>query len=393
MPRRTEFTEAQAARLAGDESHSVLAKAFGVSQAPIRRWRAEQDWTPRATTVTETPAGDEPAGPSELDMAQDEVRRLRRALRNTEKAGIGDERALRAIESAVRQVEPVSLPARKVGPASRGSDAPHHRQILLLSDLHYGETVSGAQMNGINAYNTEIAEARMAAIVQAVLSFKRARPEMSGLDIWALGDMSSGAIHDLEETNAIPAAEQFVQGGYLLADVIRQLAPHYPDVSCAGIVGNHPRPKSQPASANSHNNGDWISYHIAKAATSEIANVSWEIPVGAQLIREVAGRKFLLWHGDGVRSSMPGVPWGGVARRWNELKSTYASQGIMLDYVAVGHFHQANVTGTGVFMNGSIVGPNAYGLKNFGGGQAATQLLITMDEKHRRVADVGYITL
>jgi predicted phosphodiesterase len=119
--------------------------------------------------------------------------------------------------------------------------------------------------------------------------------------------------------------------------------------------------------------------------------VDWEIPTGAQLVREVAGLKFLLWHGDGVRSSMPGVPWGGVMRRWNELKSTYAAQGTLLDYVVVGHFHQACVV-PGVFMNGSVVGPNAYGLKNFGGGQRATQLLITVDERKSRVTDVCYLT-
>jgi hypothetical protein len=110
-------------------------------------------------------------------------------------------------------------------------------------------------------------------------------------------------------------------------------------------------------------------------------------------VHNIAGNDVLLWHGDGVRSSMPGVPWGGVMRRWNELKRQYLSRGTNLASVRVGHFHSAGVVlGGEVIMNGSLIGVNEYGLKNFGSGQAPTQLLITHDEVNHRMTDVSYIT-
>lgn len=398
MPRPYTFTPEQEARLAGGESHQQIATAFGISTMPVRRWRTKHGWGWSTTTPTSTaPAAAAPAlgaaavdGPREEDLLRAEVSQLRSQLRRTDKASVGDERVLRAIEAAV-QVEPVRLPVSPRKPHSADGEKPHHRQILLLSDFHYGETVNKAQMNGLNEYNTTIAEERLRSIVQSVLGFKRNRAAMTGLEVWCLGDMSSGAIHKLEESNEIPAAEQFVRAGYLLADAVETLAQHYDEVKCAGIVGNHPRPAPEPASTDAHNNGDWISYHLASAASRRTQNVVWEVPVSAQLVRQVAGLKFLLWHGDGVRSSMPGVPWGGVMRRWNELKGTYAAQGIHLDASVLGHFHQACAV-PGVYMNGSIVGPNPHGRKNYGGGQRPTQLLLTVDEKRSRVTDVCYLT-
>jgi predicted phosphodiesterase len=391
MPAAYKFTPEQEARLRGPEGNEALAQAFGCTSRTIYTRRKKLGIS--CSTNTPVPQAAEQGGELEQDIAllKHENAELRKIVRKGSRTDLGDERVLRAIEQAIERVEPVAV-RRYIAraPVKVTGDA-HHRQILLLSDLHYGETVDKEQMNGLNEYSTFIAEERAGAIVQSALKFQAVRPELSGLDVWCLGDMASGAIHALEETNEVPAAEQFVRAGHLIGSMVEQLAPHYPEVRCAGIVGNHPRPNAQPASANAHNNGDWVSYHIAKAANSALANVDWEIPTGAQLVREVAGLKFLLWHGDGVRSSMPGVPWGGVMRRWNELKSTYAAQGTLLDYVVVGHFHQACVV-PGVFMNGSVVGPNAYGLKNFGGGQRATQLLITVDERKSRVTDVCYLT-
>lgn len=385
----TIYTDSQLAVLRDSTINNVdAASSVGVSEATVRRWRRKNGVVPAPRSVNGAVPLIAERGPTREQILEAEVRDLRKSSRKATKAEIHQERVLQAIEAAV-QVAPPMLPRPR--PAVHDCEVPHHRQILLLSDLHYGEEIDKAQMNGINEYNTAIAERRLARIVRSVRSFQEVRPAMTGLEVFILGDMSSGAIHKLEEINEIPAAEQFVRAGYLLGDLVADLAPYYPEVRCAGIVGNHPRPMEQPASANSHNSGDWISYHVAKAKTANIVNVYWEIPTGAQLVRTVAGLNFLLWHGDGVRSSMPGVPWGGVMRRWNELRATYAARGTLLDYVTVGHFHQANVV-SNVLMNGSICGANAYSLKNFGGGQRPTQLLVTLDERKSRITDICYIT-
>ncbi len=389
MARTIEFTAEQEARLAGPESHNNLAAAFGVSTAPIRRWRLAHDWSPTPLTVE---AADPSEGPSELDLARDEARQLRAQLRKGAKASVADERVLRSIEGALERVEPLLLPRVDLaGLVGHSDPAPHHRQAALWSDWHYGEVVDYGQMNGINSFNVHIAEERVAQLVLSTLKFQRVRPALTGLDIWLLGDMASGSIHNLEETNELPAAEQYVKVGYLIASAVRQLAPHYPEISLAAVVGNHPRPGKEPASKDAYNNGDWIAYKLAEALTRDLPNVSWEIPPGGMIVREFAGKNFLLWHGDGVRSSMPGVPWGGVVRRVNVLKDTYAAMGVRIDYVVAGHFHQRAIV-PNVYMNGSLVGPNEYGVKNFGGGEAPKQLLLTFDEKRSRETDVSTIS-
>jgi hypothetical protein len=398
MPGPMQFTDEQQAQMRTGRSHAELARAFGMSDMPIRRWRRNNGWARKAAVATPRELGMSPDagldGPSEEDMLREQVRQLKSQVRRTDKASIGDERVLRAIEDAVSRVEPVRLTSGErtiYASTRRDSSEAHHRQAAIWSDWHYGETVSKVQMNGLNEFNTAIAEDRVDQLVRSMLKFKAVRPALTGLDIWCLGDMASGAIHSLEETNEIPAAEQYVRVGWLMADAIRKLAPHYADIACAGIVGNHPRPGKEPASKDAYNNGDWIAYQIAAAATRDLGNVSWEIPPGGMLVREFAGKTFLLWHGDGVRSSMPGVPWGGIARRVNVLKDTYAAMGIRIDYVVVGHFHQRCIV-PGVYMNGSLVGPNEYGIKNFGGGEAPKQLILTFDTKRSRETDVSTIS-
>lgn len=396
MPAPYAFTDEQTARMSGAESHDALAQAFGCSPMPIRNWRRKHGWDgPQRATPANTPPAPAPEqdGPTREEMLADEVKQLRARERRSNKRSIGDERVLMAIEDAITRVEPVVLPPFSSSAALRGNQdsAAHHRHAAVWSDWHYGETVDRAQMNGLNQFDVATAEDRVEQLVRSMLAFKRVSPDLTGLDIWALGDMASGAIHGLEETNEVPAAEQFVRVGYLMASAIERLAPHYADISCAGIVGNHPRPGKEPASKDSYNNGDWIAYHVAKAATSHLPNVTWEIPTGGMIVRQFAGKNFLLWHGDGVRSSMPGVPWGGIARRVNVLKDTYAAMGIRIDYVVVGHFHQRCIV-PGVYMNGSLVGPNEYGIKNFGGGEAPRQLLLEFDEKRSRETAIKTIS-
>ncbi len=375
------------------QGHEALAAAFGCSSMPIRRWRKAHDVRILRTTTTAAKAVADPqAGPTDLELARDEIKQLRQRAKRDDKQTLGEERVLRAIEAACANVQP--CPVRVVDAPEYSMlehDTPHHRHAALWSDWHAGEVVSRQQMNGLNEFNWAILEERVDQLVKSMLAFKKVSPALTGLDIWALGDMASGAIHGLEETNDRPSAEQYVEVGYLMGRAIERLAPHYDDIACACIVGNHPRPGKEPASKDSYNSGDWIAYHIARASTSHLTNVTWEIPKSGMIVRQFGGKTFLLWHGDGVRSSMPGVPWGGVMRRVNALCTAYAEIGVHIDHVVVGHFHQRAIVPK-VYMNGSLVGPNEYGLKNFGGGEAPKQLLLEFDEKRGRETAIKTIS-
>lgn len=386
------YTEAQLSVLNDPRIPNVqAADAIGIGEATVRRYRKKHGITvaPRTPRGASLPDGEV----SRAELLEAEVKELRKRARQERSATVAQQRILDQIESTLGQTRGIVFlePAPYV--PHHDEDA-HHRQAVLLSDWHGGEVVKLAETGGLNEFNFAILEQRVENIEKALLAFKRVRPALTGLDLWCLGDMVSGNIHDeIAQTNEFPIAEQSVRVGQLLAGLIARLAPHYPEIWVGGVPGNHGRTQKPHASKRVFDSWDWIAYQLARAMTSQIENVRWEIPDAGMIVREIAGRKVLLFHGDGIKSSMPGVPWGGVMRRTNELTKQYASMGINLDGFALGHFHQLNVVQSRIFMNGSAVGTNEYGVKNFGGGEPPRQLLLTWDEKRGRLTDSSYLDL
>lgn len=326
-------------------------------------------------------------GPTREEILESEVRELRKRVGKQRSVDVQAERVLQEIEATIRPVEPIyEAPAL----AERGQK--RYAQALILSDLHCGEVVVPEAVNGLNEFNWDVLVRRMASIEKSLLSFQKARPyPIDELQIWLLGDNLSGNIHEeLAETNEFPVADQAWRVGSLIAQFIEHLVPHFPRLIVHGVAGNHPRIGKPHSSKQVFDSFDWLAYKLIETHLSRYESIEFNFPRSAFTVIEIAGQKGLLWHGDGVRSSMPGVPWGGLMRRWNELKKQYAQQGVHLDFLAVGHFHQACVV-PGIFMNGSVIGLGEYGLKNFGSGEKPTQLLLTFQPDKKRLTDVSYI--
>lgn len=363
--------------------HGSIVKAapvLGYHERTIRRWMKADNFTALLPPVHE--------GPTREEILEAEVKDLRRRTSRTRSVDIQAERVLQEIAATLRPAEPVYVP-----PAPSHVGAKSHVQALVLSDLHCGEVVAPEAVNGLNEFNWDVLVERMAQIEKSLLSFLHARPwPIDELQIWLLGDNLSGNIHEeLAETNEFPVAEQAWRVGILIAQFIERLVPHYPRIVVNGVSGNHPRIGKPHSSKQVFDNFDWLSYKLIDAHLTNYESVECSFPMSAFKVVEIAGLRGLLWHGDGVRSSMPGVPWGGVMRRWNELSKQYAQAGIYLDFLAVGHFHQANIVQSKIFMNGSVIGLNEYGLKNFGSGERPTQLLLTFQPSKKRLTDVSYI--
>jgi hypothetical protein len=349
----------------------------------VNEMRAVRQVAARAKPVTEEVSREE--------ILEQEVRELRAASNRGRKAEVKEERLTRAVEEALRSVAPPTRqrPAR-VSTAAAGKA--HHRQLVQWSDWHGGEVVDPDAVNGLNAYSWEIMEARVDEMIDAMLSHKRVSPELTGLDIIVGGDMNSGSNHrELAETNQYPLAEQGVRMGFLLGTAIEKLTDEYRSIRVLNIVGNHPRLALKPAAKNVHDNMDWVSGIIAREHLKAYKHVEVRCPTSAAAFWEIAGRTFYVWHGDGVRSSMPGVPWGGLMRRVNEIRRSHATRRI--DGFFTHHFHQANAMfDLGIFMNGSLKGTDEWVLKSFGGGAPPTQVLYTFDERRSRLTKASLLT-
>lgn len=325
---------------------------------------------------------------SRADILEEENRELRLALNRQRRESVGAERVIQAIELALADLKP---PSRKsFAPVKSEPGKPHHRQMILLSDFHGGEVVDPDVVQGLNEYDWQIMEDRVQEVIASLLKHRDRSPDLTGLDIVFLGDMCSGSNHDeLAVTNEYPLAEQGVRMGLLMGRIVEQLAPHYPNMRVVTVEGNHPRLNKAPQAKNPQDNMDWVAAQFARQYLKDVPNV--EFTVGrASVVHRIAGLNVYCWHGDGIRSSMPGVPWGGVMRRVNQLQATLPQH---IDHWCFGHFHTANIVGAGrVIGNGALKGADEYCFKTMGVGDPPAQWLLTFDEKRSRLTDARLVT-
>ncbi len=331
---------------------------------------------------------------SETEMLRARNRELEKAVRQARTGEVETERLVSAIGDAVKAADPRYRPlaARKV------KDAGEEEAALLFSDTHASEVVKAEQTLGMNVYGWDEMLERMARLQASMLShLGHFSSPVRTLHLWCLGDMLSGDVHDeLTATNDRPGAQAAVDFGHELARFIEELVPHFERIKVAGVPGNHPRASKKPSAKDAHNNGDWIAYKVAETRLAGYPSVSCNFPHAAYATVTVADRwRVLLMHGDGIRSSMPGVPWGGVVRRVTTLEQQFSAAKQPIDYVCLGHFHTANAldgVGVEVFLNGSVKGLDEYSLKQFGSGRRPAQRLLTFHPK-RGVTGMRWLNL
>lgn len=330
---------------------------------------------------------------SEVEILQQRVKELEAAHRKDRKGAVMDERITQAVVDATKNAKSKYKPA-----PYRKSKKSEHEFVLLWSDTHAGETVSLEETNGINSYDWEIMLKRMDKMRESIISYQENRPyKIEKLHILGLGDMLSGNIHaELEATNEIPLAEATVQFGMDNAEFIESFTEYFPEIKFSGIVGNHPRAHKKPWAKQGYDNADWTAYNISRLALRHNNRITFDIPKANQHITTVCDRwRILEFHGDSIRSSMPGVPWGGVMRRVNALQAAYSGHKKPIDMFVCGHFHSAALVQSDagqIAMNGSVKGVDEYSLKAFGGGRPPQQLLLTFHPKNG-LTDVSMLDL
>jgi hypothetical protein len=381
---------------AGEDWNALASQVGGVSVRTLREWGRVHGIEAK-TVAGEVPDGIRPIPKvgseiGEAEKLRAENEELRKQVKNARKLEVFDSRALRLLEANVIGVDP-SYQALDL-PVDR--ELTTHTHVLQYSDLHAAEVVSLSAMNGLNEYNWDIMLDRHQTLAAAIRSFKKNRPyPIDELVVLGLGDMVTGDIHDeLRETNEVVVSEAAVRLGYDMAEFIAtELVPLYKRIRIAAVVGNHGRTTRKPEFKNASKNWDWIAYKVMELRLAEFDSVSVELPTGFEQVVTVCDRNILMFHGDGVPTNMPGVPWGGITRRTKELADTYAALGIRVDHFALGHYHEANVVSQKrILMNGSIKGPDEYSMKRYGGGRPACQLLHTFHPT-RGLVGTDYLTL
>ena len=247
---------------------------------------------------------------------------------------------------------------------------------LILSDLHIGHEHSLEETGGISHYNVEIFRKRMNNLKLAIGDIYELHShlyKLPKLNIFCLGDIVDG----MNEAGAwspvyisTPITDQVFIGVQELSNAIHYWLNIFGEIEFFGIRGNHGRIATSGAEKD-YANWDIIIYKFLETEFRNNPRIKFNIPKTWWHLAEIKDHKFLLLHGDDVKSKNPPIS--------SFLEVERKMAGYVRDnfhYTLAGHFHNASeITGANgkIMMNGSFVGSDVYSIKNCLPGTKAEQ--------------------
>lgn len=261
--------------------------------------------------------------------------------------------------------------------------------ILLFSDLHYGETVNPLNINNINEYNLTIAKERVIKLFTENLKNCKYHGA-SNFYLMMMGDMLSGVIHDeLLETNQDVIANLILDLYHFLTELIEDYAKNFDKVEIHCVSGNHGRITQDYKFKNkAQNNFEYIMYKfIEDYFKNKKMNVMVSVSESDSKLVTIQQLKILVEHGDSHKggNGFNLMPYNTLARDVQKDVSIFQRMGIDYDIQVLGHFHVAGQAYTAgdklIIFNPSIVGANEYSLGKLHSAFPASQYSLITDEK------------
>lgn len=236
---------------------------------------------------------------------------------------------------------------------------------LELSDWHIGEVISKTETEGFGGFNYEIAQERAFHIVETFIRWIGVQRGAYNIDecvIFGIGDYISGDIHrELSVTNEFPVPVQTAKAGLLFGECIRRIAPRFNLVTVYEVgADNHGRLTLKGQfKQKSLNSMSYLVHVVANAYLEKHQNVKIVFVEGMKHIANIRGKKFLIEHGDIVRSWM-GIPYYGLEREQGREARRRMNTDKGFDYQVIGHWHVPGLISGNIIVNGSLSGTSEY---------------------------------
>lgn len=297
--------------------------------------------------------------------------RLRGIIKNlTDRVAAAEDHRSSILGLEVLPAEPIAKPKPIKKSAKGGAQA----VVLHLSDLHVGEVVNREEVMGVNEYNLETAQRRIAklfntASVLTTSAWPASDAPPDKICILLGGDLISGhGLHpEHAETDAGTAYQQTKWAAeYIAAGVLRlhlDLSERFGraiPIEMISVVGNHGRdtfgkPRTKLVSIQSY---DTLVSDFVEAALKQYKTITHYRPRGFDAYFDAAGWPLLLTHGDRMGSG-GGTgfigPAATIIKGHRKILDTEHRQRRPVYKVFSGHFHTTCVTPFG-FGNGSGIG-------------------------------------
>jgi hypothetical protein len=259
---------------------------------------------------------------------------------------------------------------------------------LLITDTHFDEIVDPHEVDGLNAYNREIAELRLRRCFERSIMLARqylGGVKYDGVALFLGGDIFSGNIHEeLARTNSDTLFGSLLHWMGPMVAGIEMLSDEFGKVHVAGVPGNHGRMSKKPiAKKRAADNLDWLLYRLMAREMARNTKVTWEISKAADAHISVYTTKYLLTHGDQFRGGS-GISGALSALMLGSHRKTrrQASAGKPYDYMVMGHWHQhIFLPSKGLLVGGCLKGYDEYSyVSNFEAEPPQQALWITTPE-------------
>lgn len=247
--------------------------------------------------------------------------------------------------------------------------------VLLFSDTHVGQVVRPDQTLGFGGYNFDIFLDRLRRLERSVLSIveDHTTTAIPKLVVAMLGDMLHGALnHSAEAGQVNTLFSQWFGASHAIAQFLRNVAAHFPEVEVKTVVGNHTRWGTQHKmpTDNRFSNLDQFLYAMIAALTKDIKTIKWDLNQQPFSVFKIGDYVFHAAHGDTLRGGDKalGIPNHSVGRAISVTTQLYNKHGVTAPhYYLTGHLHRSITLphATGEFLvNGGFPGLDGYALAN-----------------------------
>ena len=239
--------------------------------------------------------------------------------------------------------------------------------VFCLSDTHIGSVIDFKDLDGLNEYNTDIAEERIIKLTNTFIKMycKHLNYSYNGCVVIFGGDMIEQAMHGTEETNDLTVPNQVIRVTEILIKVLKMLKLAFGKVITFAVSGNHGRLIADKYVKNTHrldNSLEKIVYHYIDSYFKDTKEIEIITAPGDILYFSINGLKFRLEHGDAIRST--GTAIAGPLNSWERARlkraSLDSSTGKPFDVLIFGHFHQHMINDSKMICMNSTKGYDSY---------------------------------
>ena len=250
-------------------------------------------------------------------------------------------------------------------PLTKSVKATRHdaTMVVLLSDIHCEEVVRPETVNGMNAFDLDVCQARLDELQErffTLLDHERQLTKIDRVVVWLGGDLISGMIHpELAEENSLHPLAALRWIGERVRGFLDAVADNAKEVIVATSCGNHGR-TTEKLRTNEADTSYEHHLYLTLAAAEKRKNVEWRIGEGHLNYVDLSGFRIRFCHGHAVRyqGGIGGihVPLNKAISAWNQTQPA--------DLTCLGHWHQFSWSRSGKYVtNGSVIGHSAYAVR------------------------------